>query len=49
MRVEVRVAWEQNENGFVLIGSVLVDGKRIRSAYMRNILFGQKSFQSASF
>ncbi len=40
MRDEVRVAWEQNENGLVLIGSVLVDGEGIiGNAYIRNKIF----------
>ncbi len=40
MRDEVRVAWEQNENGLVLIGSVLVDGEGILgNAYIRNKIF----------
>ncbi len=40
MRDEVRVAWEQNENGLVLIGSVLVDVKGIiGNSYIRNKIF----------
>lgn len=40
MRDEVRVAWEQNENGLVLMGSVIVDGKGIMGdAYIRNSIF----------
>jgi len=40
MRDEVRVAWEQNKWGLVLIGSVIVDGKGvIGNAYIRNKIF----------
>lgn len=40
MRDEVRVAWEQNKWGLVLIGSVIVDGKGvIGNAYIRNNIF----------
>lgn len=40
MRDEVRIAWEQNEKGLALIGSVLVDGKGITgNAYIRNKFF----------
>lgn len=40
MRDEVRVAWEQNEKGLALIGSVIVDGKGvIGNAYIRNMIF----------
>ena len=40
MRDEVRIAWEQNRKGFVLIGSVLVDSKGIKgNAYIRNNIF----------
>lgn len=40
MRDEVRVAWEQNEKGLVLIGSVIVNGKGVRgNANIRNKIF----------
>jgi hypothetical protein len=40
MRDEVRIAWEQNEEGLALIGSVIVDGKGvIGNAYIRNEIF----------
>ncbi len=40
MRDEVRVAWEQNSKGLVLIGSVIVDGIGvIGNAYTRNNIF----------
>ena len=40
MRDEVRVAWEPDRKGLVLIGSVLVDGKGIiGNAYTRNNIF----------
>lgn len=40
MRDEVRVAWEQNNEGLALIGSVIVDGNGIiGNAYIRNNIF----------
>ena len=40
MHDEVRVAWEQNEKGLALIGSVVVDGKDVLgNAYIRNNKF----------
>jgi len=40
MHDEVRVAWEQNEKGIALIGSVIVDSKGVRgNAYIRNKIF----------
>ncbi len=37
---ELRVAWEQNENGLVLMGSVIVEGKGIiGDAYIRSDIF----------
>ena len=40
MRDEVRIAWEQNEKGLALIGSVVVDGKDVLgNAYIRNNIF----------
>ena len=40
MRDEVRIAWEQNEKGLALIGSVIVDGKGVMgNAYIRNKIF----------
>ena len=37
---QVMVAWEQNEKGLSLIGSVIVDGKGvIGNAYIRNKIF----------
>lgn len=40
MRDEVRVAWEQNEKGLTLVGSVIVDGKGVRgNPYIRNKFF----------
>lgn len=40
MRDEVRIAWEQNEKGLALIGSVIVAGKGvIGSASIRNKIF----------
>jgi len=40
MRDEVMVAWEQNEKGLSLIGSVIVDGKGVSgNAYIRNKIF----------
>ncbi|MHC1722384.1 MAG: staygreen family protein [Aminipila sp.] len=40
MRDEVRVAWEENEKGLALIGSVIVDGKGVLgNAYIRNKIF----------
>ena len=40
MRDEVRIAWEQTQNGLALIGSVLVDGNGvIGNAFIRNKIF----------
>lgn len=40
MRDEVRVAWEQNEKGLALIGSVIVDGKGVKeNSHIRNKIF----------
>ncbi len=40
LRDEVRIAWEQNEKGIALIGSVIVDGKGvIGDAFIRNKIF----------
>lgn len=40
MRDEVRVAWEHNEKGLALVGSVIVDGKGVIGiAYIRNKIF----------
>lgn len=40
LRDEVKVAWEQYEKGFALIGSVIVDGNGvIGNAYARNNIF----------
>ena len=40
MHDEVRIAWEQNEKGLVLIGSVIVDDKDVRgNSYIRNKIF----------
>lgn len=40
MRDEVRVAWEQYQNGFALIGSVIVsDNDVVGNAYIRNGIF----------
>ena len=40
MRDEVRIAWEQDEKGLTLIGSVIVDGKGVRgNADIRNKIF----------
>lgn len=40
MRDEVRVAWEANKKGIVLMGSVIVDGNGvIGNAYIRNKIF----------
>jgi hypothetical protein len=40
MRDEVRVTWEQNRKGLVLIGSVLVDGNGVKgNATIRNEIF----------
>lgn len=40
MRDEVRIAWEQNRKGLILIGSVIVDGSGvIGNAYTRNKIF----------
>ena len=39
MHDEVRVAWEQNEKGLALIGSVIVDSKGvIGNAFIRNMI-----------
>lgn len=40
MRDEVRVAWEQTQNGLALIGSVIVDGNGVIGiAFIRNKIF----------
>lgn len=40
MRDEVRVSWEQYNNGYVLIGSALVDGNGVNgNASIRNNIF----------
>ena len=40
IRDELRVAWEQNENGLVLMGYVIVEGKGIiGDAYIRSDIF----------
>ena len=40
MRDEVRIAWDQNEKGLILMGSVIVSDKGIRgNAYIRNKIF----------
>lgn len=40
MRDEVKVAWEQNEKGFALIGSVVIDGEGVNgNAMIRNQIF----------
>lgn len=40
MRDEVKIAWTQERNGFVLLGSVLVDGEGvIGNAFVRNKIF----------
>lgn len=40
IRDEVRINWEKNEKGFVLMGSVLVDGKGVKGLpIIRNRIF----------